>query len=172
MQAIPNYPAAGYIVNVPNLVYSIAFSVPSCFHPSGNRCGANQYDYNLYKCGIGNPCGSNSIFLTLHSSGLICNIIQAQDLEFCDDAQYYCFVAGINGGNTPPTDHAFIEWFYICTDLETNKPAISGKFTWVATSDWLLNAWQNNGNSYVGSFGGVPYPLGLPLFNTANHTPV
>jgi hypothetical protein len=109
-----------------------------------------------------------SIDLNLIHNG-IC-VTHALDLDFCTNAQYFCFVTAFLGVNNPPSESAFIEWYWVCTGLASNLPEISGKFTWVATSDWLLSAWNKNGGNYVNP--GGPYPYGLPLFNTANHTPL
>jgi hypothetical protein len=168
MQAIPNWPDAGYGVNVPNLAYSIAFSTPSCLFPAygGSRCGENNYEYKLYRCE--NPCNQNSIDLNAVHNG-VCVQQPPQDLDFCTNARYFCFITAFFGGNNQPTENAFIEWYWVCTGLASTRPEISGKFTWVATSEWLLNAWNKNGRNYVNGFGS--YPFGLPLFNTANHTP-
>ena len=83
---------------------------------------------------------------------------QNNPLQFCPDMKYVCYVT--NGPN-PPDAPVYVEWHWTVEAVHpiTARPSYyTGKFVYVATSEWLFKLHQSSG-----------YPI--PLLNQTNHTP-
>jgi hypothetical protein len=92
---------------------------------------------------------------------------QATPLDYCNNGtiftRYFCC---ITDGPAPPTEDAFIEWFYY---IETTNSGIAqswvtGKFTFMANKEYIRNVYSTSGGNYLG-----PNGTGIPLFNPSNH---
>ena len=153
------------------LYYSIAFSEPDCRNFSVTTiCNTNSYDFALYECGPNVPvqtCPTTfADAIATHPANSVCNTHALIKLDYCENGvgpnlfnRYFCCIIG---GPVPPTEDAFIEWFY---SIETNTVAqnwVTGKFTFMANKDYILNV--HNTNGYFG-----PGGIGIPLFNPSNH---
>jgi hypothetical protein len=74
--------------------------------------------------------------------------------------KYVCYVTG---GPSPPDQPVYVEWHWT---VEARHPGAgrpsyyTGKFVYVATVEWIVNIYNNNGFAYP-----------IPLLNQTNHTP-
>jgi hypothetical protein len=78
--------------------------------------------------------------------------------------RYFCC---ITGGPTPPTEDAFIEWFYYIETNAATSSYVTGKFTFMANKDYIKNVYAANANTYLGPIG-----TGIPLFDPSNHNQI
>jgi hypothetical protein len=82
-------------------------------------------------------------------------------------ARYSCSI--VDGPN-PPSEDAFIEWFWVVQYNTVAQEAnfITGKFTFCANATYIYNTWRANlsatGNGYSNVNG-----YGIPIFNPSNH---
>jgi hypothetical protein len=171
LQAIPMFPYSSGVVLQPELYYSIAFSEPGCITTAFPlQCSTNDYEFALYVCGRDacpfNPLdkkASHNEFLTNE----VCKPQTGVKLDYCNDgvltafSRYFCC---ITGGGLPIVSDAFIEWFYCIKISEVAESYVTGKFTFMANKDYILN--MHNAHGYLG-----PQGNGIPLFNPSNHNP-
>ena len=135
----------------------------------------------MYECNPFAPICGTAIALHPQASGVgdgVCVSHQygSIPLRFCDERRYYCAITGGVDPNTllgRPID-AHIEWFWATAyDVVGGRQFITGKFTYVASFDHILN--QYNANIAAGSgsgwfaIPGNPGEFGIPLFNPSNH---
>jgi hypothetical protein len=154
------------------LYYSIAFSEPDCRNFSVTTiCNTNSYEFALYECGPNARPTCPTTFaeaIATHPANSVCNTHALIKLDYCENGvgpnlfnRYFCCIIG---GPGTITEDAFIEWFY---SIETSTIAqnwVTGKFTFMANKDYILNVHTTQGLGYGG-----PGGIGIPLFNPSNH---
>jgi hypothetical protein len=94
----------------------------------------------------------------------VCQLQTVTDLRQCGKGRYSC---QIFRGPDPPTEDAFIEWFWAIeySDSASIIHYITGKFTFCASASYIFNTWTNNGGTYINPVNG----FGIPIFNPSNH---
>jgi hypothetical protein len=162
------------------IYYSSAFSQYSCYQPPpptpapAPYCGVNNYLYYLIECdpvlgvctGVG--VGAHYPAGTTTSDG-VCENQNTITLQPCVNpttgggGRYSC---QIFGGPSPPTEDAFIEWYWaVFYNAAYGKDFITGKFTFCASASYILTQWRANGGSYINP----ATNFGIPMFNPSNH---
>jgi hypothetical protein len=144
------------------LEYSIASTQPDCLLYPARSCDTQRYEYTLYACGPSLSCPT--LTGAFHPMTRVCHQHSAIGLSDCNTHRYFCY---ITNGPPNPDEDAFIEWFWSKTNLVAQY-GIVGKFTWMASKNWIINCHQQNGGVYTG---GLAFPYGIPLWNPSNHNP-
>jgi len=172
--------SVGGVGPIYSIYYSSAFSQYSCYQDPllpfpTNFCGINNYRYFLNECDPASGSCTSSV-KCIHSDATInppngvCQVHgppePACDVLPCDLARYSCSI--VDGPN-PPTEDAFIEWFWAVQYTAVfGQDFITGKFTFCANSTYIYNTWRANlvatGNGYLNTVG-----YGIPMFNPSNH---
>lgn len=171
LQAIPVFPFSSG--GPAALYHSIAFSEPDCRNFSVTTiCDTNSYEFALYECGFNTISGhicptAFSDAKATHTNNIVCVNHPNIKLDYCSIGvgpnllnRYFCCITGGPGG--PPFEDAFIEWFYLIETNNVSAAYVTGKFTFMANKDYILNVHTTLG--YNG-----PGGIGIPLFNPSNH---
>jgi len=125
----------------------------------------------LYECGLNLISGSICPTVVAdakatHTQNTVCVVHPSIKLDYCSNGvgpnfnnRYFCC---ITGGPLPITEDAFIEWFYFIETSNVAGAYVTGKFTFMANKDYILNV--HNTSGYLG-----PGGIGIPIFNPSNH---
>jgi hypothetical protein len=159
----------------PKLYYSYAITTNSCINqipPTANppNCGENVYRYTLYSCSETLDVRECPNIIATHDNPNICFAHQGEPkLAFCSfgdpivNTRYMC---AITGGPDRARENAYIEWHWYAryTDDVGSTQTVTGKFIFVASSDYISK--QKDEFGYAGAQG-----FGIGMFNPSNHNP-
>jgi hypothetical protein len=184
-QIIPDPTQLSIVPVTVGIYYSSAMNLPSCNQRGGTTliCTKNRYDILLYQCQDSpGQCGTATVYLhQANPSSTLTDVCQSYtyppttNLQFCPNRKYFCAIIGPTSldPNTLIIEQpgCFIEWFWAIGYNPTGPPLyVTGKFTFMATYDYILNYYNTPPVGWIKPVGSLGQ-FGCPLFNPSNHNP-
>lgn len=160
-QFIPNYPLSNGNISLS----FVTANTEKGIYAGGNGCPPTQaYKYDILTCSGTSLTNGRGVL----DIGRNCAQFVSGNYPMLN-GQNDSYVVVIIGGSMTPDAPCYVD-VWVEDNVLTSKPGVLSpllyKFSWSASLEWIIEKYNENGDSYTGAV----YPNGIPILTVANHT--